>query len=682
MKKNKKINKQSIKVENHTSSGLKTSFRFQVLFVAFSIAIITFIVFSPSLKCGFTNWDDDKVVTQNSLITSKTVEVNKIFTTIAVQNDYYPITLISLAWNYQLGKLNPYGYHLWNVLLHMINTLLVFLFVFLLTKRNLLMASIVALFFGIHPMHVESVTWITERKDVLFMFFFMAGLITYLRFRDSRKLMWYIITLVLFLLSCLSKGTAVVFPFILLLIDYLLSEKLNRKIFLEKIPFFIITALFVIITLILHKNASPQGFAGQQTFLHRIIFASYDIFWYVYKLIIPTNLSAFYLYPDENAIPLLYYLAPIFLLLVLIGIYLFLRKEKTILFGLLFYFFSIILMLQIIPTGTGRFNMADRYSYLSYIGLLIVAAYFINKALQKKKRLRYPVIGLTIICAFIFCYQTFARTKIWQNSETLWTDALNKNPERCYVGYFNRGDYYQNVKKDIEKAFSDYNKAIAIFPNYNMAYNGRGLIYLNQHNYELSMSDFNKAIELDSTLFGPYTNRGLLHFYQYKYELAMKDFNKSIELNPNYSTSYCNLGLVYYKRGEKDLALKEYNLALLHNPNFENAYYNRGLLYEYAFNQNDLALADYKKALELNPQYSEVYFYRGLLYANIGKNELAISDFSKAIELDSSIPDYWINRSYAEKALGKKDEAKGDVLKAMGLGMKVDTSYLNELGIN
>ena len=369
------------KQQNVSSSNKKNNI--SLFIVAGCIAVITFIVFSPSLKCGFTNFDDNHFIVENPLIVSHSIPIKKIFTTVVTENDYYPITILSFAVNYKLGKLDPYGFHLLNVLLHVLNTLLVFWFIFILTKRNLLMAAFVALFFGIHPMHVESVTWVTERKDVLFLFFFLIALITYMRFRVSRKMSWYIITSILFILSCLSKGTAVVLPGILIIIDYLLTDKLNRKMFIEKIPFFLISAGFIILTYLLHKTGTLRFDVDDRTVAQKIIFATYDLLWYIFKLIIPSNLSAFYAAPRLNEIPIVFYISPLILLGFLAIIYLYFRKNKFVIFGLLFYFFSIVLMLQFVPSGGSLFIMADRYNYLPSIGLLFILAYIINISWQK-----------------------------------------------------------------------------------------------------------------------------------------------------------------------------------------------------------------------------------------------------------------------------------------------------------
>ena len=283
----------------------KNNFYLPVL-LSVLIAIYTIIILSPALKCDFLVYDDDLFITQNPLVVNKDINVKQIFTSVAAKNDYYPITILTLAWNYQQGKLDPAGYHFWNLMLHALNTILVFFVTYLLTKRNLLMAAIVSMLFGIHPMHVESVAWATERKDVLFLFFFMGGLITYLYYINSKKWLWYFITILLFVLSCLSKGTAVVFPFVLLLIDYLILSKVSIKNMYDKIVFIIISFLFMLFTYRLHQTGTLNNLADNRSFIFRILTATYQLMMYAVKLVIPYPLSIFYQNADEKNLPLIF----------------------------------------------------------------------------------------------------------------------------------------------------------------------------------------------------------------------------------------------------------------------------------------------------------------------------------------------------------------------------------------
>ncbi|MGP8215059.1 MAG: tetratricopeptide repeat protein [Bacteroidia bacterium] len=693
------------------------------VFAALAIAIITYFVFSPSLHNGFA-WDDANYVTDNPLVVSNQVQVKKIFQTPVCAN-YHPLTILTLAWNYHLGQLNPEGYHLWNICLHVLNTILVFIFIFLLTKRNILMASIVSLFFGIHPMHVESVTWISERKDLLYVFFFFAGLIAYLFYHKSKNKVWYFVTFLLFVLSCLSKAMAVVFPLILLLIDYFLNVQpllikqtpvRKNKIVLEKIPFFLLSLGFGIAAFkIQHSTKAMENLQVFNAF-QRIGFASYNSIMYLARLIYPFRLSALYPYPKADAIPIIFYLSPFILLSLITLIYRFLRKDKSVVFGFLFYFISIVLVLQFVSVGSSI--TPDRYSYLSSIGLFFIVAHLVNiswrQKLSKLTLFRYPLTGLILISAVAFGYQTSGRIKVWKNDETLWTDAISKYPERCFDGYYNRGTYYMNLKKDDNKALSDYNKLLELDPAYAHAYNNRGLIYYDRGQYDLAMADYNKALELDSRNAMAYNNQGRLYYQQGQIDLALADYNRAIELDSGNTGVYNNRAVIYYSRGQYDLAMADYNkvlehkasetdsiLALVYNnrgllyckqrkldlalpdfnkalelsPNYAHAYNDRGRLYFFR-GQFDSAMKDYNKALALDSGYAGAYTNRGMLHYKLKQYDLTMADFSKAIELNPSLPIYWLNRSKLENVLGKKAEAEADALKAQQLGMRVDNTYL------
>ena len=460
----------------------------------------------------------------------------------------------------------------------------------------------------------------------------------------------------------------------------------------------------------LHKTGTLRFDIDKRTFIQKIIFASYISLWYIVKLIIPVNLSISYPVPHLNNLPFIFYISPFILSGLIAIVYFYLRQNKAIIFGLLFYFISIVLVLQFITVGYAI--MADRYSYLAYTGLLFIVAHYVNIIWYKKSFYRYFIIIILGILILIYGNQTYARTKVWQNSETLWTDAINKNSNTCDIGYYNRGVYYQDIEKNYEKALADYNKAIEINPNYYFAYsnrvsvymnqkkynlalidlhkvidfdssfakayNNRGLIYFYQNKYAFAMADFNKVIKLDSNYASAYISRGLIYLNQNKYAFALADFNKVIELDSNYAPAYNNRGLVYEKTGHPDLALEEYTKTLKLDPNNELAYFNRGILF-FNSRQYEKAKADFNKAEKLNPSNSNAYANMGLTYLAGQQYNSALIEFTKAITLDSTISGYWIKRSEAEYFLNKKEEATRDALKAQQLGFQVDAGYLKEL---
>jgi tetratricopeptide (TPR) repeat protein len=585
------------------------------------IALITFIVFLPSLNDYFTNWDDTAYVVSDKLVTNGNIDFAKIFTT-PVSSNYHPLTILSLAINYQIGDLKPFSYHFVNIILHVLNTVLVFLFIFLLTRRNLLMACIVALLFGIHPMHVESVTWVSERKDVLYVFFFLSGLITYLKYTKTKKTTWYILTFLLFTLSCLSKGMAVTFPVILLLIDYYKNTPLTKIKITEKIPFFILSVVIGIIAIrvqspIIHMAIIQSGktISATQVYspLQHILFASYGVIMYMVKLVIPYKLSAFYTYPPPNTkyLPIIFYLSPVILICLLAALCCcFIKKEKAIVFGFLFYLTSIVLVLQFISVGQAI--MADRYSYLSYIGLFFILALVIDKLWQTNNiLLKYGCIIIVITSSIIFSYQTHARTQVWQNSESLCTNVIDNYPDAT-IAYSLRGLYYAN-NNNIPGALLDYKKTLHLdsvygsaLINYSAVYYNRSLIYSNEGKTDSALSDLTTAINYDTNYAAAYTNRGILYCNKGLTALALHDFTKAISLDSTISNAYSDRALIYYENGRNDLALADLSKAIANNPSFAPNYYHRGICYK-ANKQYKNAIDDFNMAIRLDPQNSPPY---------------------------------------------------------------------------
>ena len=610
----------------------KNNFYLPVL-LSVLIAIYTIIILSPALKCDFLVYDDDLFITQNPLVVNKDINVKQIFTSVAAKNDYYPITILTLAWNYQQGKLDPAGYHFWNLMLHALNTILVFFVTYLLTKRNLLMAAIVSMLFGIHPMHVESVAWATERKDVLFLFFFMGGLITYLYYINSKKWLWYFITILLFVLSCLSKGTAVVFPFVLLLIDYLILSKVSIKNMYDKIVFIIISFLFMLFTYRLHQTGTLNNLADNRSFIFRILTATYQLMMYAVKLVIPYPLSIFYQNADEKNLPLIYYLSPLIIAVIAVGLY-YLRKEKELIFGVFFYLVSIALMLQIIPTGGGLFIMSDRFTYLAYIGLFFIIAYWMNKAVNSTKNKLFGIIAKSILVTgiLIFSFQSYSRAKVWTNSETLFSDAIEKDSTNSY-SYLMRG-VYRFKKNNFVEAMNDLNKSIYFDSLFEQAYYDRAMIHDKSGNIDAAIKDYKKAINIKPFRVEAFDNLGWDYFLKSNTDSAIVYYNKAIKLNPEYANVYNNLGVVYSSLGNAREALINYNKALQLLPDFTNARINRA---KTKVEMNDFlgAMEDWNFLTKTLANEPKLYYSRAMTYLKMKDTANACKDFKIASDLGS-----------------------------------------------
>ncbi len=648
----KPLPRKTVAQSKKTERKNQDKFRYKKLIIIASILIITYISVSPSLKNGFTNWDDNVYVTENNLIMHLKAENIKImFFDFLNCNYYHPLTFLSLAIDYNSVKLNPARYHLVNVLFHILNTLLVFIFIYRLSGKKVTVAAIVAIVFGIHPMHVESVAWITERKDVLYAFFFIGALITYLSYlrKEARSFLFYFFTLVLFILSVLSKPSAIIFPVILLLIDFFMKRKFDIKCLLEKTPFFIISIIFGIITIKDQSNVAITEWSAIAIH-HRLIFASYGFITYIYKLFIPFNLSAFYPYPTKfpitEALPAIFYAAPFIALGLFFLVYKSLKISRLYAFGFLFFFFNIIMVLQFLSVGPAL--MAERYTYMSYIGLAFIGGMEFDRLYNSKKvfanAIKYFVTGLLIIYGIMFASLTYQRTQVWKNSNTLWTDVIKKFPLKVEVAYKNRGNYFAREANQYDKALQDFNTFISISPYDATILNNRGNLYVLMQKPELSIADYTKAISIDPTYYDSYINRGITYANIGKYDLALADMDKAIKLNPGKNDVYKNRAFCYSSMGKYEEAIKDYNLLITKEPESVGNYLNRGIAF---FNSK---------------RYNE-----------------AIADFSMTIQLDTANKVAYCNRSQAYNLIGDYKNALSDALKAQQMGQAINEEYINVL---
>ncbi|HKB43192.1 MAG TPA: hypothetical protein VKC90_02345, partial [Chitinophagaceae bacterium] len=296
MKKKKKYKQQTSQAKKPSvTSKAATPITRMDYFGLFIILLIALIAFLPALKAGFV-WDDKNYIQNNPGLHS--INLKEIFSSYVLGN-YHPLTMLSLAIEYHFWGLNEAGYHIINVLLHLLNVILVFYAIFLLSNKTGV-ALIAALLFGIHPLHVESIAWASELKDLLYTFFFLASYIFYLKYIKSNKNKFLFYALLLFMFSLLSKAMAVSLPLLLLLTDYFKGRKINMTILLEKLPFFILAVIFGVVAIHAQKSSHSIQDINIFTFPQRIIFASYGFITYLLKLLVPSHLSAYYPYPIRS----------------------------------------------------------------------------------------------------------------------------------------------------------------------------------------------------------------------------------------------------------------------------------------------------------------------------------------------------------------------------------------------
>jgi len=531
-----------------------------------AILIITFAAYFPSLQNDLLKtWDDQAYITSNDLIKSLSPDnIIRIFKEDkGLYANYHPLTTLSLAINHSISGDRPFGYHLTNLFLHLLNTLLVFLFIYLLPGKKVVPAAIVSLLFGIHPMHVESVAWVSERKDVLYTMFFLASLIAYqvyLQRKNDPK--FYLLALLLFTCSLLSKAMAAPLPLILFLIDHIIARKLSFKIFLEKAPFFLFSIVFGIIAMKIQASSNATSsdlFSLSSRFLH----SCYGFIAYIVKILIPSGLSAFYPYPYPlvnsawvlDHTPAVFFLTLILSILILIiFIILIIKSEaryKTVVFGMLFYTATILLVLQFIPVG--RVIMADRYAYLASIGIFILIGFPADHFYQKK---RYRPFVLICIIAYggALTVMTFQRSKVWKNDETLWTDVIEKYPgdNRIMLPIANRANYFY-LENRMPEALKDYLLAASINPNDDMVLEKIGRIYGKEmNNLDSAFRYLTRAYEKNNN--NPDVLSGLAVVYGMKGDLkkSLQFSLAGLKFKGDDPSLLYNIGITYQNLGEKE----------------------------------------------------------------------------------------------------------------------------------
>lgn len=563
MGKKKKQAAKTAAVKAKHNTAVKDSKKRIFLYAAL-IAVLTFAVFSNSLKNGIVKNFDDIIYT-TSAASTKTLDAEALGTifTSYVAGIYHPVTMLSLSMENKLFGDGAMHYHLINLFFHVLNVLLVFWFIRLLTKR-IEMAVIVSLFFGIHPMHVESVSWISERKDVLFTFFFLCSLITYLKYtQDAKKYGYLIFSLLLFLFSVLSKSTAVCLAPLVVLIDYYLKRKFTSGVIYEKVPYFLFSIVFGMIAIMSQKAAGATAALGNlhfdYSFSDRIFMICYSVMFYIVKAVAPFNLSAIHYYPLKTGgiLPIIYYLSPLGIGIIFFLIMKLRKIRKDLVFGFLFYLITIFLVLQFIPVGFAV--VSERYSYIPYIGLFFITGKlycdFSDNEFSNysKKMKRLSIIGITL-SGILFSALSFERNKVWKNDITLFSDVIKENPEAGHA-YWARGCGKYEMK-DYPGAIKDFNDAI--INNYTFAdvYNSRGKCYLQTDSLNAALSDYTKAIGIDSSFALAYYNRAHVKQVLKDYTGSIDDYRKAIENNIQ------NIGFVYNEMSYSQYQVKDYQNAL------------------------------------------------------------------------------------------------------------------------
>jgi Flp pilus assembly protein TadD len=591
------------------------------LYVAAFVSLATFLVYLPVLWNNFVLWDDDTYVIANVHIHSLNPAFFKWAFSSFYANNWHPLTWVSLALDYAVWGLNPLGYHLTNNIIHAVNTfLVVLLFIKILTilkeratrdetraflnQRSITIAAgTTGLLFGLHPLHVESVAWIAERKDLLCGLFFLLSLSVYSEYirgtvngpaerkgaASAFSNKFYLASFIFFVLALLSKPMAVSLPVVLLMLDWYPFRRIRSLTScvhscVEKLPFLACSLLSSILTIMAQKGAMTM-----MTFVplrERILVAAKAIQAYLTGMAAPVGLNAYYPYPSQQDITLLsphYLFAVIFVIGITVIFLVAAKKQMLWLSAWGYYVVTLIPVIGIVQVG-GQ-SMADRYTYLPSLGPFfivgIIAAWAWAKTDSLKRR-RVTVKGLTIFMSISIVislsYITVRQIAVWRDSLTLFTDMVRKSPGAA-MPHDNLGATYLDQNR-VDKAINEFTAALKIMPDYANAHYNLGTAYAKQNRLREAVTEFKAALRISPDYAEAHNNLGVAYADQNRLLEAVAEFNAALRIKPDYAEAHNNLGIAYGVQNRLREAVAEFNAALRIKPDYAEARYNLGITYE------------------------------------------------------------------------------------------------------
>ena len=592
---------------------------------------------------------------------------------------WHPLTWLSLMLDAQVYGTNAGGFHLTNLFFHAINVLLLLAVLRQMTGA-LWPSALVAALFAVHPLHVESVAWVTERKDVLSTTFWMLTLLAYTAYARQGGLGRYLLVALLLAMGLMAKPMLVTLPCVLLLLDFWpLGRRLRLSIFLEKLPLLALSAASSVMVVLAQHRAGSLGTIEDIRYSARTANALVAYVAYLGKMIWPAKLACFYPHPaylSHAALASLYaaaVAAGLLLALVTCLVIYFAWRRPYLAVGWFWYVGTLVPVIGLVSVGTS--SMADRFTYVPLLGIYIMIAWGTADLTRLWSVGRVVTTGTSLFVLAALTTVAWFQVGTWRNSLVMYDHALRVTTHNPYV-HNNRGLIYEELGQ-YDLALADYAKAIELKPNFAMACTNRGITYRQLGKPDLALADFGRAIKLDpDRAVVAYYNRGLIYQGQGKVKLALDNYDRAIEQKPDYLAVYSRRGLAYAQLGQYKLSSADCTRAIAVNPTDAHAYCYRGIAHA-ELGQFDQALADYAQAIELKPHFALAYYSRGRAYVRLRQFDQALTDYDKAIELQPEYPDAYSNRGIAYVQLDQYELALADFTRAIELNPDNPQVYNN-----
>jgi tetratricopeptide (TPR) repeat protein len=693
------------------------------IFIYAALILSTLLVFLQVRNFDFTGYDDNSYIYENPHVLKGITADSIIWAFTTSHTGYWhPLTWLSLMLDCQIFGAKPGPIHLVNVAFHIINTLLLFAIFSRMTAR-IWPSAFVAAAFALHPMHVESVAWIAERKDVLSTLFFLLTLFAYVNYVRRRGLFRYLLTLLLFVFGILAKPMIVILPFVLLLLDYWplnrftaehaeTAEKNNKInsacsavsavrlpvwLIVEKIPFFVFAAVLGVITFLAQRNVGTVASIDILPLQDRLsnVFLSYAR--YIGKFFVPQNLAVFYpsdihiIKPWQVAMCILLFIA-ITILVILFG-----RSRRYLPVGWFWFVGTLVPVIGLVQVGAQAY--ADRYTYIPYIGLFIMIGWGLPDFLSKwpqRKIILGPAMIIVLATLGILAHQ---QVGFWKNSITLFSRAIEVTQNNV-VAYDELGNAYVRLGR-YQDAIESYKRSIKIKPDYAESHYNLGVSYLKIGKYQDALESCRQAVKIKPDYAEAYNGLGTVYLNIGRFQDALESYRQAVKVKPDYTEAHYNLGVVCDKLGRWQDSIEAYKQAIKIKSDFAGAYNNLGVAYlnigsfqealescrqainiepDFAEAYNNLgnaclrlgryqeAIETYQRVLKIKPDYTQAHYNLGVAYGGIGNSREEIESYKRAIRIKPDFADAHYNLCVTYLTIGDKASALEEykILKSLG----------------
>lgn len=680
------------------------------LFICLFLALVSLMAYWEVRNNEFINLDDDLYVTENPNVRKGLTSEGIVWSfTSTHKGHWHPMTWLSHMLDCNLYGLNPSGHHITNLFFHIANSLLLFLMLHRVAGAPW-RSGFVAALFAIHPLHVESVAWVAERKDVLSAFFWMLAIWTYVRYVEKPKFNRYLLIVLCFLLALMSKPMVVTLPFVLLLLDYwplgrlrlgkmnnglkpIVSESMSAgdrrapvlRLVLEKVPLIFFSAVLSLFSFLSYRASGAVSSFGKLSLESRIGNALVSYVKYITEMFWPEGLAV--LYPHPIILPFwevagaALSLAIITVLVILVG-----RKRPYYVMGWLWYLGTLLPVIGLVQAGIQA--RADRFIYIPIIGLFIMVVFGISDILTGWRYKKLALVTSGALLLLVLMISTVLQVQIWRNSVTLFRHALlvtvnndlihnnlgvtlarqgdDREASDHYIKALEMNPHYSDAHYNLaallarqgkdEEAIAHFIEALRIEPNRAEAHNDLGVILARQGKIQEATAHFAKAVSINPDYEEAYFNLGIALVQHARNKEAIPYFNEALRIKPKNDKIHNNLAVALAAVGRTGEAITHYNQALQINPGNTDAHYNLGSLLTLQRKDQE-AVPHYYEVLRINPSDAQAHYQLANILVRQGKNQEAAAHLTEVVRITPNYGEAHLTLGMVCLAMGKKDLA-------------------------